>query len=448
MSSIDRRRFLRDTGLTMAGVVAAGNAVTNTGLAAPATTTPTDEWAAIRSQFDLSRDWVHLAGFFLVSHPKPVREAIERFRKQLDANPFEVVERGCFGKPEENMDLRVKRAAAAYLGGSPDEIALTQSTTMGLALTYLGLPLRAGQEVLTTAHDHYAHHEAIRLAALRSGASTRRIALFDSLAELPAITVDSIVSRIKQAIRPETRVVALTWVHSQTGLKLPLRAIAAAIREANAGRTDADRVLMIVDGVHGIGCEDETIAETGCDIFVAGTHKWLFGPRGTGLIWANQRAWAAMRPSIPTFDEESLYVAWIADAAPKAPAKASWFTPGGFHAFEHEWAVESAFEFHRSIGRAKIAARIHSLNTRIKQGLSEFKHVKLYTPMSEELSAGLVGFDVDGLEPAEVVQRLLQKKIIASESPYARTVARLSAGLMNTPEDVDVALRAVGALKI
>jgi selenocysteine lyase/cysteine desulfurase len=74
--------------------------------------------------------------------------------------------------------------------------------------------------------------------------------------------------------------------------------------------------------------------------------------------------------------------------------------------------------------------------------------VKLYTPMPEELSAGLVGFDVDGLEPAEVVQRLLQKKIIASESPYARTVARLSAGLMNTPEDVDVAVRAVGALKI
>lgn len=446
MSSIDRRRFLRDAGLTMAGVAAAGSAVASDVLAAPATAVPNDEWTAIRGQFELSRDWVHLSGFFLASHPKPVRDAIERYRKQLDANPFEMVERSCFGIPAENLDLRVKRAAAAYLGGKPEEIALTQSTTMGLALTYFGLSLRSGQEVLTTAHDHYVHHEAIRLAAIRSGATTRRIALYDSFAELPSISVDSIVSRIKQAIRPETRVVAITWVHSQSGLKLPLRAIAAAIREANSGRAEADRALLVVDGVHGLGCEDETIAQTGCDIFVAGTHKWLFGPRGTGLVWASEGTWAGMHPTIPTFDEEAVYDAWTRDTAPKAPAKASWFSPGGFHAFEHEWAVEAAFDFHRSIGRKKIADRVHSLNTHIKRGLAELKHVKLYTPMSEELSAGLVGFDIDGLKPAEVVQRLLQKKIIASESPYGRSVARLSAGLTNTEAEVETALRAVRAL--
>jgi selenocysteine lyase/cysteine desulfurase len=44
--------------------------------------------------------------------------------------------------------------------------------------------------------------------------------------------------------------------------------------------------LLVVDGVHGIGAVDETIAEMGCDFFCAGTHKWMFAPRGTGILWA------------------------------------------------------------------------------------------------------------------------------------------------------------------
>jgi selenocysteine lyase/cysteine desulfurase len=317
---------------------------------------------------------------------------------------------------------------------------------MSLALIYAGLPLRNGQEILTSVHDHYSHHESIRLAAERSGASVRRIALFDNFADLPNVTEDALVERVRRAIRPQTRVVGLTWVHSQSGLKLPLRAIAAALREINAARDENDRVLFVVDGVHGLGCEDETIAETGCDAFAAGTHKWMFGPRGTGLIWARQSVWAAMRPTIPTFDDFELFGDWQQERKPNGPARASWFTPGGFHAFEHEWAVEAAFEFHRSLGRAKVAQRTHALNRRLKDGLAAMKHVKLYTPRSDALSAGLVGFDVEGLAPKEAVSRLLSDRILATESPYGRSVVRLSANIANTPEDIDLALAAVDRL--
>lgn len=61
---------------------------------------------------------------------------------------------------------------------------------------------------------------------------------------------------------------------------MPVRRIADALAEINAGRSEADRVLLVVDGVHGFGVEDETVAQMGCDFFVAGTHKWIFGPRG------------------------------------------------------------------------------------------------------------------------------------------------------------------------
>ncbi|MDQ3824564.1 MAG: hypothetical protein M3325_02045 [Actinomycetota bacterium] len=81
-------------------------------------------------------------------------------------------------------------------------MALTDSTTMGLALIYHGLPLRAGQELLTTVHDHYSHHESI-LAAGRVRATVRKVALYDQPA---TASEDEIVDRLRRALRPQTRV--------------------------------------------------------------------------------------------------------------------------------------------------------------------------------------------------------------------------------------------------
>src|SRR3989442_13163553 len=109
-------------------------------LARPARTASPQDWAWVREQFDLRRDLLHFATFYLVSHPRPVREAIEALRRALDENPFEVVEHGLFIRPDE-----IRRAVAAYLGGRAEDVALTRSTTEGRALIYAGLRLRSGQ---------------------------------------------------------------------------------------------------------------------------------------------------------------------------------------------------------------------------------------------------------------------------------------------------------------
>ena len=46
------------------------------------------DWSVVRRQFDLDPAYVHLGLFYLTSHPRPVRAAIESYRKLLDANPF------------------------------------------------------------------------------------------------------------------------------------------------------------------------------------------------------------------------------------------------------------------------------------------------------------------------------------------------------------------------
>lgn len=442
---MDRRRFLRTSGISLAtgrtlgAAVLAGAACTPppaTG-APHAGASPPRDWDAVRREFALDPGYVHLALFFIASHPRPVREAIEQWRRAMDENPFDVVERGLFEQPR-----RVQEAAAAYVGARPEEISLTRSTTEGLTLVYAGLPVRAGQELLTTTHDHYSHHEASRLAAERVGATVRRVPLYDDSA---SASEDEIVARLTRAIRPATRAVGVTWVHSSTGVKLPVRRIADVVAQANAGRDEGTRVFLVVDGVHGFGVEDQAIPALGCDFFCAGTHKWIFGPRGTGIVWASADTWHLVRPTVPAFAKDP-YELWMRGQAPRGPVEASWVSPGGFHAYEHQWALPAAFAFHQGIGRARVAARIHELNAQCRDGLAAMRHVRLRTPRSAALTAGLVCFDVEGMKPEDVVRRLRERRIIASTTPYGVSYARLAPGIVNSPQDVEAALRAVRQL--
>jgi selenocysteine lyase/cysteine desulfurase len=402
-----------------------------------------NDWESVRRQFELAPDYIHLALFFLASHPRAVRDAIEQYRAKIDANPLLTVDNALFEQTDGNIPLQVCRAIGTYIGGDPQDIALTQNTTTGLALLYHGLPLREGDEVLTTTHDHYVHHESIRLATGRCGATWRKIPLFDSY---NSISSDEIAERVRKGIGPKTRAVGVTWVHSSSGVRLPIARIAETVAKANRGREEKDRVLLIVDGVHGLGVEDPKITALGCDAFATGTHKWMFGPRGTGFVWAKPAVWQRMRPVIPTFTSPDIFEAWEQEHDPQPPARAAWFSPGGFQAFEHYWALPTAIRFHQNIGPARITARIHELNGQMKEGLAGMPNIQLYTPRDETLSAGIVCFDVKGMKPEQVAKGLLDQRIVASTTPYRVSYARVSCSVVNTPQEVDTALRAIRQL--
>jgi selenocysteine lyase/cysteine desulfurase len=391
----------------------------------------------VRRQFPLAPDLIHLAGFFLASHPTPVRQAIERHRAGLDADPI-----GYWLAHEKKQEAAVLQAAAGYLGVEPTEIALTDSTTMGLGLLYGGLTLKRGQEILTTTHDHYSTETSLRLRAERTGAMVRRISLY---ADLRRATQESLVQTLAKEIRPQTRIVAATWVHSSTGLKLPIAEMARAIQKLNASRAEEDRVIFCVDGVHALGVEDFRLSEVGCDFLIAGTHKWLFGPRGTGLVWGHPRAWPIANAIIPTFDSEA-YDVWMNVIPPRPLPPSVYMTPGGFHSFEHRWALDQAFIFHQTLGKSRVTKRIHELNDQLKQGLKTMRQVTLHTPLSRELSAGIVCFEIAGVSPDQVVAELRRRSIVASVTPYATQYARVAPGLLNTPAEIETVLKEIRTL--
>jgi selenocysteine lyase/cysteine desulfurase len=352
VAELSRREVLARAGLA-AGALALG------ARPEPAEAAPDlRDWGSVRSQFALERGRIHLTSFLLATHPRAVRDAIEAHRQRLDANPVAYLH-----GPGDGLSAAAREAAARFLGTPASEVALTDSTTMGLGLLYTRLALGADDEVVTTEHDFYATHESLRL----SGVRVRRVRLYD---DARRASEDEIVSRIQRAVTGRTRVVALTWVHSSTGVRLPVRSIAQALPE---------RVLVCVDGVHGFGARAETVQDLGCDAFVSGCHKWLYGPRGTGVLWANERVREVMRPTIPSFDGSS-YGAWVAGGVPAGIPDGPTLTPGGFKPYEHLWALPEAFAFHQGIGRERVEDRIRGLASRLKAALVEVKRVRLRSP--------------------------------------------------------------------
>jgi len=414
----NRREFLKQAGI-LAAALPLGASLPNVACAANAAPATGNKWTRLQQLFDQDPAYLHFSNFLITSHPKPVREAIERHRAALDKNPGLAMDwdLGVIEQREEN----VRVWAGRYLQADAKQIALTGSTTEGLATIYGGVHVRPDQEILTTEHEHYATHTILALRSERDGTRVRKIRLFkDSYSASKA----EILAAIDGAIRPETRVLGMCWVHSGSGMKLPIGEIGAIVDQHNRGRSDADRIVYVVDGVHGFGVDNLNFAQMNCDFFIAGTHKWMFGPRGTGIVCSRFAEVRYVTPIIPTFSE--------------ATAFSTTMTPGGYHSFEHRWALDEAFKLHLELGKAEVEARIHALNSYLKQRLQQRPQIELVTPLSPELSAGFTFFRVKGKDSDKIAAHLMANRVVADAVHRdVGPVIRTAPGLLNDEEQID-----------
>ncbi|QXI26869.1 pyoverdine-tailoring periplasmic protein PvdN [Pseudomonas vanderleydeniana] len=417
----DRRTFLKQAGL-LAASLPLGTRLDLAAAASAPVASPAqggDKWARLRQLFDQDPDYLHFSNFLVTSHPKPVRDAIERHRAAIDRNPGLAMDWDL--AQTWQRESQVRHAAGRYLKAQPGQIALTGSTTEGLAMIYGGIHVRHDQEILTTEHEHYSTRNTLRLRTERQGTRVRKISLFQ---DAHRVSADEVLGNIARAIKPETRVLGMTWVQSGSGVKLPIGEIGKLVAERNRNRDDKDRILYVIDGVHGFGVDNLDFPDMHCDFFIAGTHKWMFGPRGTGIVCARSEELRDVTPLEPTFSEDTNF--------------ATSMSPGGYHAFEHRWALDQAFELHLELGKADVQARIHALNSELKQRLQADSRIELVTPMSPELSAGFSFFRVKGQDSDKVAATLLKNKVVVDAVDRdVGPVVRTAPGLLNTEAELD-----------
>ncbi len=219
------------------------------------------------------------------------RASIEAGRRVLDleAHPWDMD----FGRDVLGLPDRVRTQAARLLGVDAGDISLTQSTSSGLALVAHGFPFQPGDEILAPLGEFPAN--AWPWKALESrGVSFREVPLWPGHQAGPAAwdstpptIADSLEARIADAIGPRTRMLTVSWVRFQDGLRLHLPTLAAAC--ALKG------VVLVVDGIQAAGVFTPDLQ--GVAAFVTGGHKGLLGPAGQGFVWTTPELRSTLLPA-------------------------------------------------------------------------------------------------------------------------------------------------------
>ena len=223
--------------------------------------------AELRSEFGVLERIAYLnAG---TAGPWP-RAATAAEREVLDAMERDGRSDGYFARGSE-LRARLRAAYAALLGAEPAEVALTASTSDGIARVLVGLGLGAGDEVLTSQGEHPGLLGPLGAAAAQRGVVVREVPL----------------ARIAEEVGARTRLVACSHVHWATG------ELAPALRGPD--------VPVLLDGAQGAGAVAVRVRELGCAFYAASGQKWLCGPVGTGMLWIDPAWWERVVPPGPTF---------------------------------------------------------------------------------------------------------------------------------------------------
>lgn len=182
---------------------------------------------------------------------------------------------------------RLRGLLARLVGaGAPEDIALGTNTTRGLTDIALCVPWRAGDRVILFDGEFPANVTPWQRAAAVFGLETA----FVPLAPFHASDEAGLDALARELGRGGARLVAVSAVQFQTGLRMPLARIAALCRQHGAE--------LCVDAVQAVGAVPLDVAALGIDYLACGSHKWLMGLEGAGFVYVSPARVAALRPTV------------------------------------------------------------------------------------------------------------------------------------------------------
>jgi cysteine desulfurase / selenocysteine lyase len=278
-----------------------------------------------------------------------------------------------------------RAAAAAFLDCTPDEVALVANTSTGLHLVADGLDWRPGDEVVVFERDFPANVQPWRRLA-EAGVRLRWVPMRDGGYDLDDVAA---------LIGPATRLVAVSQVNFLTGFRVDLDALCTL--------ASAHAALVCVDAVQAAGVVPLSLARTPVDFLVAGGHKWLGAPPGTGVFFCRadrlellRRAplgWFGYDRSDLLFGQGPGHLVY--DLPPRPAARRF---EGGMLNFVGIIGLLAAFAEIQTVGVDAIWARVQRLTAALRHGVTERGYV-LAGPDDPQRSSGIVSFRAPGGEP-------------------------------------------------
>jgi isopenicillin-N epimerase len=213
------------------------------------------------------------------SCPRPVLEAQNRLREQMEARPVEFL-----GRQLETRLDQVREELAEFVQCSADRLAFVPNATYGVNSVLRSLNLEPGDEILVTDHEYNACRNVVDYVAKRSQAKVVVVDL-----PFPLHHSETVVDRLLAAVTSHTRILLLDYVTSATGLVLPLLELVPKLRDFG--------VRILVDGAHTPGLLDLDLRHLHADYFTGNCHKWMNTPKGAAFLYVRPELQDEVRPA-------------------------------------------------------------------------------------------------------------------------------------------------------
>ncbi len=373
---------------------------------------------------------VHLNNAGAGLMPQPVLDAvIGHLRREAEIGGYEAADEAA------PRLAGVYDSVARLLGAERDEIALTENATVAWQLAFYALAFRPGDRILTARAEYAANYVAFLQVAKRTGA----------VIEVVPDDVDGMLDpeALERMIDGRVRLVAMTWVPTNGGLRNP----AASVGEI----TRRHGVTYLLDACQAVGQMPTRVDELGCDILTATGRKFLRGPRGTGFLYVRRDLMRRLEP--PMLDHFA--APWVAPDRYQLRPDAR-----RFETWENNYATRlglgRAVDYALEVGLDWIEARCRTLSVRMRNGLKASAGVTVYD-LGRDPTA-IVTFSVKNRAAADVQEQLALAGINVSVSAPSSTLldasarglpplVRASPHYYNTEDEVDRLVSVVSALE-
>ncbi|HHS13961.1 MAG TPA: aminotransferase class V-fold PLP-dependent enzyme [bacterium] len=328
-------------------------------------------WALVRKQFAFPEGYTYLNTGGIGPLPAMVRQCVKTAMDRAEIRP----------KPGHDMDtwLQIKEKAARIFDCEADSLALTGTATEGINIIINGLPLKREDEIITSSHEHPALNIALLNRMQRDGIviQTFEPDLNEGLKQIESI--GRLLSR-------RTRLVFISHVTCTTGQCFPIREIANLVHRHGA--------WLALDGAQSVGALPVSMQDIDADFYAVSGHKWLLGPRRTGILYVRPALLDTLRP---------VTVGAYSDDGYDLQARTLKLHPT---ARRYEFATQNealfiglgeAMDFIQAISIPRIWEHNRVLSETFYHGLKQIHGIRILSPAEPEFRSSMITFSMDRL---------------------------------------------------
>jgi len=219
--------------------------------------------------------------------PKPVFEVYQKWQRELEEEPVEFL-----GRRFADLMYNARQSLGQFLNAGVEDLLFVANATTGLNIVAHSLPLKPGDEVLSTNQEYGAMDRMWEHICKKSGARYIRHPI-----PLPVTSKEDVTEKIWSGATRRTKVLFFSHITSVTAFMMPIRELVTRARDSE--------ILVVVDGAHAPGQIDLDLESLGVDFYAGNCHKWMMAPKGVGFLYARPEKQHLIDPLIVSWGDQS-----------------------------------------------------------------------------------------------------------------------------------------------